>query len=75
MTQMTDIYGQPIDVHRVRVFRNRRELGVGYDIKSPAAWFVFDRDTERNHWHKHCGPYSTFDQARDWINGIREVRS
>lgn len=71
--QMTDIYGVAVDVHRVRRFRDARELGVGYELGRPTTWFVYDRDDALAKWHKHCGPYSTFDQAKEWIQAIREV--
>jgi hypothetical protein len=73
LKQMTDIYGVAIDVHPVRTFRDGRSLGVGYDLTAPAAFFVYDRENGAAKWHKHCGPYSTFEQGKDWINGIREV--
>lgn len=72
--QMTDIDGVPCDVHSVRAFRDGRELGAGYDLRNPATWFVYDRGMADAKWHKHCGPYSTFEQAKDWIHGIRERR-
>jgi hypothetical protein len=71
--QMTDIYGVAIDVHLVRTFKNGFALGGGYDLSDPVTWFVYDRESADAKWHKHCGPYSTFEQAKDWINGIREV--
>lgn len=71
--QMTDIYGVACDVHTVRAFRDGRELGAGYDLGHPSTWFVYDRESPAAKWHKHCGPYSTFHQAADWINDIREV--
>ena len=74
MEQMTDIYGVPCDVHLVRTFRDGRSLGVGYDLRQPASFFVYDREADAEKWHKHCGPYSTFDQGKDWINNIREER-
>lgn len=37
------------------------------------SWFVYDRDFDAQGWHLHCGPYSTFDQARDWILAIQET--
>lgn len=39
------------------------------------SYFVYDRATDdpRATWHLHCGPYSTFEQARDWILNIRET--
>jgi hypothetical protein len=74
--QMTDIYGVACDVHLVRTFQTGWQLGAGYDLRDPSTWFVYDRqrpDVERNAtWHKHCGPYSTFEQAKTWIKDIRE---
>jgi hypothetical protein len=70
--QMTDIYGVAIDVHPVRTFRDGRGLGAGYILSHPATWFVYDRENTNAKWHQHCGPYSTFDQAKDWIMEIRE---
>lgn len=72
--QMADVYGVACDVHTVRTFRDGREMGSGYDLREPAAWFVYDREDATAKWHKHCGPYSTFEQAKDWINGIRDRR-
>ncbi len=72
MKQMLDIYGVACDVHPVRTFRNGRQLGVGYDLSLPAAFFVYDRDDRNANWHKHCGPYSDFDGAKWWIEQIRE---
>jgi hypothetical protein len=73
MEQMTDIYGVACDVHLVRTFRDKRQLGVGYELRVPSAWFVYDRENHDSKWHKHCGPYSTFEQAKEWILNIREV--
>jgi hypothetical protein len=70
--QMTDVYGVACDVHAVRSFRNGREMGAGYELGAPSTWFVYDRENQTAKWHKHCGPYSTFDQASDWIKGIRD---
>ena len=75
--QMVDVYGVPCDVHPIRKFRDGRHLGAGYDLRDPATWFVYDREAGREGngvWHKHCGPMSTFEQAKQWINQIREVR-
>jgi len=53
----------------VRTFRRTQmEMGVG----KPGSWFVYDRAIGAEDWHLHCGPYSTREQAEDWINGIRE---
>lgn len=62
----------PVSVTHVRTFRSmRKELGVGCDRHS---WFVYDRSIGETEWHKHCGPYSTSEQAAQWIFDIREVR-
>lgn len=39
------------------------------------AWFVYDRDLGAMNpkWHLRCGPYASFDQARDWIFAIQET--
>ena len=74
--QMVDIYGVACDVHLVRTFRDGRSMGVGYVLDRPSSWFVYDREagkTGNGVWHMHCGPYSTFEQGVDWIQGIREV--
>lgn len=70
--QMTDIYGVACDVHTVRTFKNGRELGPGYDLSAPSTWFVYDREDADSKWHKHCGPYSTFEQAKQWCLDVRE---
>lgn len=72
--QMTDVYGVAIDVQLVRTFPDGRGLGVGYDLGSPGTWFVYDRENPSAKWHKHCGPYLTYGQAKDWSNRIRESR-
>ena len=39
------------------------------------SWFVVDCDMRGDAtWHTHCGPYSTPEQAAEWINAIREDR-
>jgi len=73
--QMVDAYGVPCDVHPVRTFRSGWQLGAGYDLRDPATWFVYTRDAgpvANGQWHRHCGPYSTFEQAKDWCLAIRE---
>lgn len=70
--QMIDIYGVPCDVQHVRTFQSGSEWGAGYDLRDPSTWFVYDRTGKAERWHMHCGPYSTMEQAVDWINGIRE---
>lgn len=77
LEQMVDIYGVPCDVHPVRRFRDGRQLGVGYSLSEPSTWFAYDCEaglTGNGIWHKHCGPYATFHDAKDWIMAIREVR-
>ena len=78
LEQMVDIYGVPCDVHSVRKFKNGFQMGAGYDLGRPSEWFVYDAESDptsaNGRWHKHCGPYSTFEQAKDWIRGIREER-
>ena len=69
-----DIYGVPCDVFHVRTFRDGWQLGAGCDVTGDwSTFFVYDREDASSKWHRHCGPYSTFDQARDWILGIREA--
>jgi hypothetical protein len=66
-----DIYGRPCSVTFIRAFTGTRVmLGVGKDGDS---YFVFDRYATAEPWHKHCGPYSTFEEGKDWIMAIREV--
>lgn len=74
LQQMTDIYGVAIDVHEVRRFRDGRSMGAGYDIDAPSTWYVYDRESADTKWHKHCGPCSSFHDAKDWIDAIREER-
>lgn len=49
-------------------------LGVGKDDDS---FFVYDRPFGSNEWawRIHCGPYSTRQQAVDWIRDIRETQA
>jgi hypothetical protein len=70
---MTDVYGVACDVHLVRTFSDGRQMGAGYDLSAPSTWYVYDSESASAKWHKHCGPCSTFEDAVDWINGIREV--
>lgn len=72
--QMTDIYGVPCDVHTVRQWTDGRQLGAGYVLSAPSTWFVYDRVSSVDKWHMHCGPYSTFHEAKDWIDNIQEAR-
>ena len=77
MEQMVDIYGVACDVHLVRTFHDGRQLGVGYDLREPATWFVYDREAgalANGQWHKHCGSYSTFEHAEEWILNRRTNR-
>ena len=77
MEQMVDIDGVACDVHPVRTFRGWRQLGAGYALNDSTTWFVYDREIDAfgdGAWDKHCGPFSKFEQARDWILGIREVK-
>lgn len=69
---MLDIYGVACDVHPVRTFTNGSQYGVGYDLTNPDTFFVYDRENRTALWHKHCGPYSDFDQAKQWILNISE---
>ena len=74
---MVDVYGVPCDVHSVRGFNDGRQLGAGYDLEKPETWFVYDREQGRDGngvWHKHCGPMSSFEQAKEWILAIRESK-
>jgi hypothetical protein len=70
--QMLDVNGLACDVHSVRVLRDGRELGAGYDVRDPATWYVYSRMMPGHRWQKHCGPYSSCDQALAWIDAIRE---
>ena len=55
----------------VKWFRETNmEMGFGYDR---TAWFVYCRYRGDAEWGKHCGPYSTSEQAREWILAIRET--
>lgn len=47
-------------------------LGVG---RARDSFFVYDREHDAAGWHMHCGPYSTFAQAAEWIHGVSEVKS
>ena len=67
--QMVDSDGHPCDVLAVRKL-DRVELGAGYALRDPATWFVYDRRPPDLRWHKHCGPYSTFEQAVEWIQAL-----
>lgn len=71
--QMLDIYGVACDVHPVRTFKDGRQLGAGYDLTDPATFYVYDREDRNGLWHKHCGPCSSFEDAKDWIMAIREA--
>jgi hypothetical protein len=69
--QMTDRYGVPCDVQHVRTFKDGSEMGVGYSLRDVGTWFVYDRNSAAMKWHKHCGPYSSFEQGAEWIRAIR----
>lgn len=61
-----------VGVVEVRKFKSTQmTLGVGRD---DGIYYVYDRPFSASafNWHMHCGPYSTFDQAADWIRDIRE---
>ena len=66
-------YGRIVKVEPIRTFHGGCSLGVGFDEQPPShsAWFVFDR-VKDGQWSKHCGPYSTRDQAVWWIEQIKE---
>jgi hypothetical protein len=67
------IYDELGDVTIIRSFhRTNMVLGVR---KEADSWFVVDCDMRGDAtWHTHCGPYSTPEQAAEWINAIREDR-
>lgn len=65
-----EAFGRFIFVRCLRIFRSGAQLGVGRDGDS---FFVYDRSTRLDRWHRHCGPYVTDVQAADWINSVREV--
>lgn len=44
-----------------------KRLDLSTDCRD-GRWFVVVASTGR----EHCGPYSTFDQAWDWIQEVRE---
>lgn len=63
-------HGRTTTVEDVRTFmRTRTMCGVGRDGDS---YFVYMR-AKGEPYTKHCGPYSTRDQAVDWINAVRET--
>ena len=71
MTQPDRAGGTVSNVAPVRVFRTTQmELTALFDW---TAWFVYDRHVGERAWHKHCGPYSTREQAVDWILAIQET--
>lgn len=62
-----------VGVVPVRSFRHTKmDLGIGRD---DGSFYVYDRRhvAASFDWHMHCGPYSTFQQAVDWIRAIREI--
>ena len=69
--QMVDVYSVPCDVHLVRTFSDGRQLGVGYDLREPVNYFVYDRLVSTERWHKHCGPFAIFENCRGWILSLR----
>jgi hypothetical protein len=70
LTNVCTDYGRRVEIEIVRYFvATKMTLGVGFDERS---WFVYDRQDGES-WHCHCGPYSTADQGRWWINEIRET--
>lgn len=65
-----DIYGVECIVEHERTFDSTgRHLGVGHPVGNP-SWFVYDA-LPSEPWHMHCGPYSTREQAVEWIAAIR----
>lgn len=60
----------PVTVLPVRTFKSGTELGVGLDRGS---WFVYMKGKDETEWQKHCGPYSTREQAEWWIREVRET--
>lgn len=61
-----------VGVVLVRRFKSTKmDLGVGCD---DGSYYVYDRPFGASAfaWHMHCGPYSTYDEARDWIREVRE---
>lgn len=65
-------HGRSVIVKPARSFGSGFEVGIGQERQGPyGLWFVYAR-TNTGPWHKHCGPYSTEDQAVDWIRSIRE---
>lgn len=64
-----------IGVVLVRRFKDTKQsLGVG---REGGSYYVYDQPCGAStvDWHMHCGPYATFDQARDWILEIREDKA
>lgn len=66
---VSDAFGRFVFVRCVRIFRSGAQLGVGRDED---AFFVYDRSTRLDPWHKHCGPYASAVEAANWINAIRD---
>lgn len=65
--QMTDVYGELVDAHEIIAL-----YGVGYTLNDPTTWFVYSRETQSSPWYRHCGPYSTFEEAKSWILKMRQ---
>ena len=55
----------------VRTFKSGTQLSVELHNYS---WFVTMKLTGEEEFSTHCGPYSTKEQAIDWIKDIREER-
>lgn len=62
-------HGRTTVIEEIAVWRGVGIMcGVGRDAGS---YFVYMRHADQP-YTKHCGPYSTREQAVDWINGVRE---
>lgn len=61
-------HGRTTAVEITRTFKDGFQNGVGQDGES---WFVYSGPP--GDVTKHCGPYSTREQAKDWIDAIRET--
>lgn len=61
-------YGRTTVVEITRTFAGGWQNGVGQD---EGSWFVYAGRSGAV--TKHCGPYSTREQAKDWIDAIRET--
>lgn len=57
---------------RVKQIRRFKRFALGI-AQEGATWFVYMRMFGGSRtWAKHTGPYSTSEQAEDWIKAIRE---